>query len=370
MKQQPAPPRRTGQQVARQAQHATVELTQRFSKELDQIAPNIAQALPRHVGLDKFKRVLITACAMNPDLLQADRRTLYLAAIKCAADGLLPDGRQAALVPFNTEIKMRDPQTGLDNKFRIDAVQYMPMLAGIRERMRNTGEVLSADAHEVCKNDSFAYDLGDVAFIKHTPAPLGQERGQIIGAYAIIKLKSGEVIRDVMNLKEIEDRRQHSKAPNSLMWTKFYGEGARKTVLRRASKAAPQTSDLERLFDRDEEAISVGEVGELPGLPAPEPEPRRTDEPTHEEPPYCVVDADGEVFQFHEAGSAAAALRQALFRAKEQGAQFYSGVLETNRELLTQLDSAGEKIEIEWDAVEKAATLPTDPPDFFGAERS
>ena len=149
--------RRSAQEIQKDAVAATSQRVAEFQKQVDNFAGHLTQALPRHVSLDRFKRVLITAAAMNPDLLLADRRTLFLSSIKCASDGLLPDGRQAALVVYNTEIKRRDPVTGIDQKFRIDAVSYMPMLAGIRERMRNTGEVVSADAHVVCKQDRFEY---------------------------------------------------------------------------------------------------------------------------------------------------------------------------------------------------------------------
>jgi hypothetical protein len=100
-------------------------------------------------------------------------------------------------------------------------VQYMPMIAGIRKRMRNTGQVLSADAHVIYAMDKFHQVQGDDPKIIHDPVPLGQERGQPIGAYAIIKLANGEVLREVMSRAEIEHIRKHfSKAPNSPAWVK------------------------------------------------------------------------------------------------------------------------------------------------------
>lgn len=275
--------RRTGREVQVQAQRALVERTREFQAELDQYAPQILQALPKHVSIDKFKRVLVTAAAMNSDLLYANRGTLYLAALKCASDGLLPDGREAALVVFNTEVKRRDPETGLDQKFRIDAVQYMPMIQGIRERMRRTGEITSAEAHVVRAKDHFKYRLGDDPLIDHVPPALTEDRGDVVGAYAIIKLKSGEVLRDVMNKHEIEAARSVSRAKDSPMWTKFYGEAARKTVLRRCAKAAPQTSEMERhmerLFERQDEAVELPPTEITDGMHQVEPEPERTEFP-------------------------------------------------------------------------------------------
>src|SRR5260370_37569637 len=87
-----------------------------FQRDLDEYTPNLMQALPAHVSVDKFKRVLITAVSSNPELLYANRRTLFTAAVRCASDGLLPDGREAALVVYNTRVKQRDPNTGIDRE--------------------------------------------------------------------------------------------------------------------------------------------------------------------------------------------------------------------------------------------------------------
>jgi recombination protein RecT len=279
------------QQIAA-ATRLTVDRTRQFQTELDQFTPNIVQALPAHISVDKFKRVLVTAVATNPDLLSADRRTLYTAAIKCASDGLMPDGRDAALVIYNTEIKLRNPNTQLDEKFRIDAVQFLPMLAGIKKRMRNSGEVLSVETDVVCANDEFEYERGDNAFIRHKPPPLGEDRGEIVGAYAIIRLKNGEIIRDVMSRTRIETARNQSRQKDGLMWTKFYDEGCCKTVLKHAAKDAPQSAELAGLLDRDDELID-----DIADLPAPamqqiEPEPKRDEAAVIEHDEDGVIQED------------------------------------------------------------------------------
>lgn len=333
-----------------EARSATVERVRQFSDELDRYAPSIEQALPAHIGIDRFKRVLITAINANPDLLFADRRTLYNASVKCAADGLLPDGREAALVIHNTKIKLRNPSTGLDEEFRVDAVTYMPMIAGIRRRMQNSGEVMSAEAEVVCTNDKFAYQLGDNPFIEHAPPALTEERGDIIGAYAIIRLRSGEVIRDVMPKSRIEVARKQSRSPNSLMWEKFYEEGARKTVLRHASKQVPQSADIDRLLARDDEPI---EVDTMPGLPAPalqrvEPEPPPPP-PTIEiqqdnEPSYAVMTLEGEEVVLKTAGATAKALTLIFAEAARQGVQQLEGARESNEGVLQELGADDAKL--------------------------
>jgi recombination protein RecT len=60
-------------------------------EEIEKFAPQFKAALPAHVSVEKFTRVLLTAIASDPDLAQVDRRSLFESALRCAADGLLPD---------------------------------------------------------------------------------------------------------------------------------------------------------------------------------------------------------------------------------------------------------------------------------------
>lgn len=242
--------------------------TMPFAEAFEHYTPDLAAALPDHIRLDHFKRVVLTAVNLNPDLARADRRSLFNACSRCAHDGLYPDGREAALVVFRTKVKRGDQE------YVADLVQYMPMVAGIRKRMRNTGEVLSADAQIVCKNDKFHYQLGDDQQIIHEPPPLGTDRGPTVGAYSIIKLANGEVLREVMSRADIERVRAFSRAKDGPAWTKSWDEMGRKTVLRRNAKAAPSGSDLERLLGRDDELPRIDAHTAVQQIP---PAPRRED---------------------------------------------------------------------------------------------
>lgn len=332
-----------------------------FVVELEEYSPQFAQALPSNVPVDRFKRVLLTAVSTNPDLLYANRRTFYTSAVRCAADGLMPDGREAALVVYNTKVKQRDPATGLDVERRIDAVQYLPMVAGIRKRMRNTGDVLTATAEVVYSNDKFRYSLGDTPFIEHEPAGIAEERGTLIGAYAIIRLRSGEILRDVMRLSEIQKSREQGRSPNSLMWQKFYDEGARKTVLRRCAKAAPQSAEFEAMLSRDEELAELphhtGEaerppLGDFSGLPDG-PEPARPTEEQQQDrgtvtsaadnrgEELFVTDLEGETFSFASVETAGRAI-QALFQeVARRGPAFLEGAYESNAAVLREMNTRG-----------------------------
>ena len=160
---------------------------------------------------------------------------------------MLPDKREAALVIFK------------------GTVQYMPMIAGILKRVRNSGEVASIASQLVYRKDVFRYWVdGDGEHIQHEPLMFG-ERGDIVGAYGVAKTKDGAVYIEVMTKADIEKVRSVSRAKNSGPWSDWWEEMARKTVLRRLSKRLPMSTDIEDVIRREEEQFV--DTGPAPARP-------------------------------------------------------------------------------------------------------
>ena len=113
----------------------TANPVQVIRQNLTQMAPELKAALPAHVTPEKFTRVAMTAIQNNPDLQNADRRSLFGAIVRLAQDGLLPDGREAALVLFGNK------------------AQAMPMIAGVLKKVRQSGEVAKGQRPVVYEND-------------------------------------------------------------------------------------------------------------------------------------------------------------------------------------------------------------------------
>jgi len=219
-------------------------------QNLTALAPEFKAALPAHVSVEKFSRVAMTAIQNNPDLVDADRRSLFGAVVRLAQDGLLPDGREAALVIFNT----KDKSGGWTKK-----VQAMPMIAGILKKIRQSGDVAKISAQVVYENDHFVVSYGFDEDVTHTPPPLGQPRGKPIGAYATAVLKEGEKLLEVMDLETINKIRNVSRSKDKGPWADWWDEMARKTVMRRLSKRLPMSTDLEEtIFSRDETMTTKG----------------------------------------------------------------------------------------------------------------
>lgn len=204
----------------------------------DHVRQQLQMALPEHISVEKFQRVVMTAVNKAPDLINGDRASLFTACVECAQDGLLPNGKEAALVIYNTK---------QDNQW-IKKVQYMPMIQGIYRRARNSGEIVTLNAHLVCQNDDFDYQLGFEPKLDHKPA-LG-DRGEVVFVYAVAVMKDGTRDLEIMTKAEVEEVRAASKASGNGPWVSWWGEMARKTVVRRLAKRLPVSSDLDRVISR------------------------------------------------------------------------------------------------------------------------
>ena len=230
---------------------ATITPIEEVRTSLTRMAPQFEMALPKQITADKFIRVLMTALQNSPDLVTANRQSLYASAMKCAQDGLLPDGREAALVMFGAD------------------VAYMPMVAGILKKVRNSGELASITSQIVHKNDTFKFWIdGDGEHINHEPLMFG-DRGAAIGVYALAKTKDGAIYIEVMDNAQV-------LAVKGMAKTKKVWEGAfayemwRKSAIRRLAKRLPMSTDregdkqLREVIERDDDLYELNQEPSAP----------------------------------------------------------------------------------------------------------
>ncbi len=215
-----------------------------FRTELEDQKSMLQQVLPKHMPVDKFVRAAVIAATNTPSVLQADRQSLFNSLQRCAADGLVPDGREAALVEFNTNIGTRD------NPNWVKKIQYMPMIDGVLKRARQTGEIATITARVVYTADEFDYWVDeDGEHLKHRPE-FGDNRGDIKLVYAMAKLKDGLVIVEPMTKGDVDKVRQSSKNPKSGPWNDWYDRMALKTALHRLARRLPNSSEIMEMLDQ------------------------------------------------------------------------------------------------------------------------
>ena len=235
--------------------------------------PELAKSLPKHIDPDAFARTVQTALIVNPDLVQTTSTSLFTACMKAATDGLILDGREAALVIRSVKVSKKNEP----DRWEKQAV-YQPMVQGLMKLARNSGLITSITAQVVYANDKFAYVLGDEERIEHIPAPLTEERGAPIAGYAIVKLADGNVIREIMRGSEILNI--GGQGQNSFQYDpargKNFAEWWRKTLIRRITKYIPRSSDKVGAFHQAAERIDEDyDFDQEAQPPAPTPAPAK-----------------------------------------------------------------------------------------------
>jgi recombination protein RecT len=237
-----------------------------------------SSTLPSHVSPAKFMRSAVTAVQNTPDLQECEVNSIISSCQKAAVDGLIFDGREAAMVTFNKKI---------GNKW-VKEAQYMPMVAGILKKARNSGQISAISAHVVYQNDQFDYELGLEPKLTHKPVIDG-EPGELRCAYAIAKLKDGSTQFEVMTRPQIEEIMKSSKAgwddkaqqPRGI-WKKWESEMWRKTALKRLAKYLPSSSDLEGIIEYDNKEFGLADDHDAP---EPTPAPKEVKDTPHESKP-------------------------------------------------------------------------------------
>lgn len=192
-------------------------------------------ALPPQIPSARFIRVATTAVRVKPSLLELDRNSLYAALHDAAAQGLLPDNREGAIVPFKGKAK------------------FMPMVAGILKKARNSGEIKTIGCQVVYANDTYESwedELGPHFKFKKATG----DRGSIVTTFAYAITKDGGIYFEEVSEPEMLKIKAMSKADDSPWKGAFEDEMRKKSALRRLLKhRVPSSTDLDAVVRADDE---------------------------------------------------------------------------------------------------------------------
>lgn len=199
----------------------------------------------------EFMSNVVESVRRNPALLECVPATVISSFIVMASLKLMPSGvsGEAFVLPYK-------------NKGRMEA-QFQLGYQGIITLLYRAG-AKSVVAELVREKDSFELVNGKVLH-KVNPLKSRADRGEVIGAYAIITNSSGGTVESFMRMEDI-----HSHAKR---FSKSYGgdyspwnassdpEGwmPRKTVLKQAAKLAPKNEYLSRAIAEDNKDSVIGD---------------------------------------------------------------------------------------------------------------
>ncbi len=232
--------RASGKQVARDAGGTSVQAF------FDANKPTLTALLPRHMTADRMLKIALSALRTTPKLMGCTIESLFGAVVHCAQLGLEPNTPQGHiyLIPF------------VNSRKNTTEVQVIIGYKGLIDLARRSGQIVSISARVRYANDPFKLAFGTDDYIQHTPAEDG-DRGQVVGVYAVAKLKDGGVQFEYLTLPEVTRIRDNSEGykaaisvakrynkPAKHPWIDHFEEMARKTAIRRLCKYLPMSIEL------------------------------------------------------------------------------------------------------------------------------
>lgn len=204
--------------------------------------PKIEEVLPDFMKGQAerlIKRAMITF-QRNPDLQQVPPAEFVRCVLEAAEMGFAIDGKMCYVVKYKNQY-----QCQLDYKG----------IVAVARRMKTIVDIYS---DVVCENDTFRHGRRNGESILEHSYEFGHPRGEVIGAYAVVKLPGGEWRYEAMD-REALDRIQRLSPSQNGPWKGHPDEMRKKTVIRRCLKMYGDDPGLIRVlsltdeYDGDEE---------------------------------------------------------------------------------------------------------------------
>ena len=207
---------------------------------IEELKPQLAKALPRHVTPDRLARVALTAVRNNSKLGQADAMSLMGAIMTAAQLGLEPNTPlgECYLIPY------------VDNKNHRTDAQFQIGYKGVLALAHRSGQYKQITAHVVDEADEFRYRYGLNPDLVHVPAD--KPSGKTVKYYAVYHLVNGGFDFKVWSKEKAEAHgKRYSRAFSSGPWKDNFDAMAMKSVILDLLKTGPKSVELSQALSAD-----------------------------------------------------------------------------------------------------------------------
>jgi recombination protein RecT len=243
---------KSGQALQTQQANTPAAQVARQKAFLDARMGQITKWVREGVRAEALVRFSLMEMSTNEKLRACTPDSIYLGLLACAVTGLEPGALkgEAYLVPFAGK------------------ATFIPGWKGLVKQVRRSREVRAITANVVRERDTFDLDLGTSKALIHKPK-LGREndRGDVIGAYAIATLASGDNEIEWMDRADLDSIQKVAESRGkSPAWSGWQDQMQRKSVIRRIAKRLPLGSDyyvamaLEQAHDDGREQSEVLDI--------------------------------------------------------------------------------------------------------------
>jgi phage RecT family recombinase len=199
----------------------------------------VQKVLPKGIMIDAMIRVARSA-ANDQKFAKANPVSFLQALLKCARAGLYPDGREAHLLCYGTDVVAI---------FDVKGIITLASRAGIlvTPKLVHEKDVFTVQEDD---GDGKTKVLHSVDFRKG--------RGELQLVYSRAVLPNGQVDYEFMTSEEVDHvRKTYSKAKDAGPWRDSFGEMAKKTVIKRHSKRWDMSPEIRQALNDDDDAIAT-----------------------------------------------------------------------------------------------------------------
>ena len=208
--------------------------------------PRIAAVMPKHMSSERLYQLAVSTINQTPKLAECDSASLLSCVMKCSALGLEPsavDGLgRAYILPFwNSKTKRREATFILGYK-------------GIIDLCRRSGQLMSIHAQAVYQGDSFEFweDENGQHFTFRPNRDAAHSPETMTDVYMLAHLQGGGKVFEHMTKAEVDAIRSRSKSKDNGPWVTDYEAMALKTVIRRAARYLPMSTEAQQAVAADE----------------------------------------------------------------------------------------------------------------------
>jgi recombination protein RecT len=186
----------------------------------------------RVVSPEKLIQLAAICAYRNPQIAECSPASVLSSVIQAASLGLdlHPSSGEAYLIPrWNSQAKCLE-------------CHFQAGYQGLCRLVRQAG-TRYIHARVVREADTFTWRYSPELEMSHEPSREANV-GAVIGAYAVARTETGELIGEFMTLAELEKIRAKSQSPNKGPWVDYPEEMQKKTVCRRLCKWLPKSPQV------------------------------------------------------------------------------------------------------------------------------
>lgn len=192
---------------------------------------------------------LMRQAQTQPDFFTSITPASFMEALfRCSKDGLIPDGKEAAIGHFK------------------GVATYLPMRDGFVKVLWRTGMIKDINDNVVTRPEyetgHFDYEEGSNGYIRHKPSLDRKDTDEAVAAYCVVNLNNGGSLREVVVKADLDKIAGMSRSPARKAWAH---QMHRKAAIRRIMGKMPREAGIAQLLAHDEANY------DLDALPKPAP---------------------------------------------------------------------------------------------------